>query len=642
MTLYRQLLIWMLIVFFTLITSVFVIQFNTTRNFLREQQSTEIDNAISAVGLAVSPYLESGDTIATESVINATFDSSFYSSVSLDLLQDELTIERTYPEDISGVPEWFRNTIEIEPIAKSTTLTSGWMQLASLSVTSNPAYAYLKLWQATIQLTLGFITSFFLGAVILAMILSKVLKPLKAIQSRAKEMSVNQFGQALTVPRTRELSDVVKAFNHMSAQLKLHFEQQAQEADRLRVRAFQDPVSGLANRSYLLTQLESWLGTSAKGGIALLKVDLIKDRYEQNGYEAGDQLVQNLASRIKNLASDNFTIARLSQAEFVLLAPNTSASELTSIGRTMLHMSSELQSDPLDVRPVQAAVGLVVRRDSDTISSILAQADNALMQARQQPKEPLALFDTSQQTSVMGKLQWKALVDEAIANKLFKLKFQKAINDKGEPLHEEVFAYIEKGDKYYSAGQFVGAVEQLNAGAQLDRHILEKLFQQLTANPELGPIAVNITQSSISDTGFIRWLSNKMKSYQSLSDRILFELPEISFIKHSNDTDLLCEMIHQNNFAFGIDNFGHNFGSLSSLNKLRPAYVKLDFAYTNQIDDEAKADLLTSITRTANNLSIVTIASRVETTKQQEKLAALMVKGFQGFVVDEMNNEKTV
>ncbi len=305
-------------------------------------------------------------------------------------------------------------------------------------------------------------------------------------------------------------------------------------------------------------------------------------------------------------------------------------------------MSSELQSDPLDVRPVQAAVGLVVRRDSDTISSLLAQADNALMQARQQPKEPLALFDNIQQNSVMGKLQWKALVDEAIANKRFKFKFQTAINDQGEPLHEEVFAYIEKGDKNYSAGQFVGAVEQLNAGTQLDMHILDKLFQQLTANPDMGPIAVNITQSSISDTGFIRWLSNKMKSYQSLSDRVLFELPEISFIKHSNDTDLLCEMIHQNNFAFGIDNFGHNFGSLSNLNKLRPAYVKLDFAYTNKIDDEAKADLLTSITRTANNLSIVTIASRVETTKQQEKLAALMVKGFQGFVVDKINKEKTV
>lgn len=639
MTLYRQLLIWMLIVFFTLITSVFVIQFNSTRNYLYEQQSTEIDNAVSAVGLALSTYLESGDTVAVESVINATFDSSFYSRVNLELFQENRTIERTYPITVSGVPDWFFNSIEITPIEKTTTLTSGWMQLASLTVTSNPAHAYMELWRATIQLSVGFAVTFLLGALLLAVILSKVLKPLKAIQHRAKEMSINQFGQPLSVPHTRELSDVVKAFNHMSAQLKLYFEQQAQEADRLRVRAFQDPVSKLANRSYLITQLNSWLQGSKKGGVVLLRVDLIKDSYEKHGYEEGDKLVQLLANRLKTLASDNNTIARLSQTEFMMLAPNTSANELKSLGRTMLHFCEDLQCDPLDISPVQAAVGIVIRQDHDTTSTILAQADNALMQANQQAKEPLAVFDDLQQSSTMGKLQWKELVNEAIANNLFRFKFQKAINDKGEALHEEVFTYVEKGNEHYSAGQFIGAVEQLNTGAQLDMHLLEQLFQQLNDNPDLGPIAVNITQNSISDTGFIRWLSNKMKSNQTLSQRILFELPEISFIKHSNDTDLLCEMIQQNNFAFGIDNFGHNFSSVSYLNKLRPAYIKLDFAYTNQVDDQAKADLLSSITRTANNLMITTIASRVETVVQKDKLAALQVTGFQGYVVDEIHNE---
>ncbi len=642
MTLYRQLLIWMLIIFFTLITSVFVIQFNTTRNFLREHQTTEIDNAVSAVGMALAPYLETGDDIAMESVINATFDGSFYNKVSLELFQENKKIERAYPAKITGVPEWFRSRIEITSITRTSTLTSGWMQLGELTVTSNPAHAYQKLWHATMQLVFGFSITFLFGGVLLVFILSRVLHPLKAIQKSAKAMSKNQFGKPLQVPHTRELSDVVKAFNHMSAQLKMHFEQQAQEADRLRIRAFQDPVSGLANRSYLITQLQSWLNGSSKGGVVLLRVDLIKDSYEKSGYEAGDKLVEKLANRIKSLTSDNFTIARLTQAEFILLAPNTSTSELVSLGRSMLHMSEELHSDPLDVSPVQAAVGVVVRNESDTISTILAQADNALTQARQQPKEPLTVFDNAQQAATMGKLQWKALVDEAIANNLFRFKFQKAINDNGETLHKEVFAYIQKGEERYTAGQFVGAVEQLNAGPQLDMHIIEQLFKKLEDDPELGPIAVNITQSSISDTGFIRWLCNKMKANQDLSERILFELPEISFIKHSNDTDLLCEMIHQNSFAFGIDNFGHNFSSVSYLSKVLPAYVKLDFAYTTQVDNEVKADLLTSITRTASNLSITAIASRVETTRQINKLAEMQVKGFQGFVVDEMKREEAV
>ncbi|MGF1759217.1 EAL domain-containing protein [Photobacterium sagamiensis] len=647
MTLYRQLLIWMLVVFFALITSVFVIQFHTTRDFLREQQSTEMDNAISAVGMALSPYLEADDKVSAESVINATFDGSFYSEVNLKMLQDNSELKRTYPSAISGVPAWFRNAIVIQPITRSTTLTSGWMQLATLSVTSSPAHAYIQLWKATVQLVIGFLLTFLFGAVVLAIILSKVLKPLQSIQRRAREMSDNQFGQPLSVPRTRELSDVVLAFNSMSNQLKIHFEQQAQEADKLRIRAYQDPVSGLANRSYLMTQLGSWLSIPSDGGVALLKVDQIPDCYTQKGYEAGDLFVQKLASRLQDLATDDYTIARLNQSEFMLIAPNITASELKMIGRSMLNMTSDSQSDPLDVAPVQAAVGLVMRRENDNITTILAQADNALMQAKHQAEEPLTLFDIVQPSaqsklqSAMGKQQWKAVVEEAIADKQFKFNFQKAVDHKGAPLHQEVFAYIEKGNQRYSAGQFLGAIEQLNAGAPLDMHILEQLFDKLAANPDLGPIAVNITQNSVNDTGFMRWLSNKMQSYQALNSRILFELPEICFIKNSDDAGLLCEIIHQNNFRFGIDNFGHNFSSIGYLSKFRPAYVKLDFAYTNQIDNQIKADVLASITRTANNLSITTIASRVETMSQQEKLAELMVRGFQGYVVDKMNNEKT-
>lgn len=652
MTLYRQLLIWMLVVFFTLITSVFIIQFNTTRNFLHEQQSTEIDNAISAVGMALAPYLDVNDNVAAESVINATFDSSFYSEVHLRILKpssesnDTTEITRSYPTSVDGVPNWFQSLILIKPITRTTTLTSGWMQLAELTVTSSSIHAYKKLWQASLQLLLGFTGTFLIGLLFLAFILSKVLKPLKSIQLRARQMSNNQFSEPLKVPKIRELKDVVIAFNHMSAQLKIHFDQQAQEADNLRIRAYQDPVSGLANRSYLMTQLNSWLSSSSQGGIALLKVDLIADAYTFDGYETGDHLVQKMSARIKELINDDHTIARINQSEFILLAPNITAKELTDIGRSLLHMASELQSDPLDLAPTQASVGLVMRSNNDNITTLLAQADNALMQAKQQP-EPLVIFDLQEQhdinkKTIMGKQQWKALVDEAIANKLFRFNFQNAIDQNHNIIHQEAFSYIQKGSQQYLANQFLGAIEQLNLGSYLDIHIIDELFSKLNNDVTLGKIAVNITKSSVNDTGFIRWLANKMQSNPQLNERIIFELPEICFIKHGNNTGLLCELIHQNNFSFGIDNFGHNFSSIGYLNKFRPAYVKLDFAYTHHIEDQIKADVLASITRTANNLLITTIATRVETISQQEKLAKLMVLGFQGYVVDKINKEENL
>ncbi|MBC7006455.1 EAL domain-containing protein, partial [Photobacterium sp. BZF1] len=614
----------MLVVFFTLITSVFVIQFNTTRDFLREQQTTEMDNAISAVGLALSPYLVANDMVSVESVLHATFDSSFYREIHFSAIREDIEIHRQYPNDVAGVPSWFQSLIEIEPITRTTTLSANWLQLANLKLVSSTAHAYQKLWQSTLHLILGFSITFVIGMAILSLILSKVLKPLNAIQKGAQQMSANIFGRPLEVPKIRELADVVNAFNHMTAQLDIHFRQQAQEADKLRVRAFQDPVSGLANRSYLLSQLDAWLSQRNIGGIALLKVDIIADSYENLGYEEGDLLVQQLSTRLSQLATEEYTLSRLSKAEFMIIAPSTTAEELLVLGRILLVMSSELQVDPLNIGPSAGAVGLVMRSEEDNVSSLLAQADNALTQAKQQPKERLVMFDRSKdlrtEQETFGKQQWKALVDEAIANQLFKFKFQKAIDQNNEVIHQEVFAYIQKGDVRYTASQFIGAIEQLDAGSEMDMFIIEKLIKQLDEQIITGKISVNITESSVNDTSFIRWLTNKMQSFNSVKDRIIFEIPEICFIKHTSNTEILCETIHREGFQFGIDNFGHNFSSMGYLNKFRPAHIKLDFAYTHRLNEEMKLDALSSITQTANNLSITAIATRVESKRQKDKL----------------------
>lgn len=642
MTLYKQLLIRMLTIFILMASVLFVLQFNNTRNFLLQQQSSSVNNVVQAVGLALSPYLEKKDDVSAESLINAMFDSSLYSNVKLTMLESNKTIERDYPLAFDGVPKWFTQLISIEPYSQQTRLSSGWMQLADFKVVSSNAVIYQQLWSATKEMLISFLIAGIIFAISLVFMIQRILKPLKELQQNAQQVSLSHFTSALEIPKNQELADVVIAFNQMSAQLKTHFEQQAEEADRLRVRAYQDEVSGLANRNYLMTQLNSWLETENSGGIALLHVDLIDDVYEKQGYSQGDNLTRMLSSHLEKINDERYTIARLNQAEFMLLAPGISANDLVTLGRSMLNMTAALQSDPLDVAPIQAAVSLVMRHPNDTASTLLSQADNTLVKARQNVDEPLEIFKDSPTNQVsFGKQQWRAIVEEAIANKGFSFTQQKAINRDNQVMHHEVFAAITKDDQRYSAGQFLFAIEQLGQGAQFDMHIIDTVFKHLKAERPQYPVAINITQNSVMDTGFMRWLGNKMTAYSELKDIVYFEIPEISFIKTPDDASLLCSIINQHQFQFGIDNFGHNFGSIGYLNTYRPAYVKLDFAYTAQIDDQAKADVLSSITRTASNLSITTIASRVETLEQKEKLAELNIQGFQGFVTSEIATEET-
>ncbi len=634
MTLYKQLLTWMLVVFFLLMSAVFFVDLTTTRNFLLSQQAVEISNASTAVGLALSPYLETGDKVAAESVINAMFDGGLYSNVTLTFLRDEEVIELQYQTQFHDVPNWFTSLNIFSPYTYTEPLTSGWLQLGELSITGHPGYAYRQLWQALVQLSISFLVIFGITSLVLALLLGYILRPLDAIRERANEMARNKFGEPLSIPKTLELRAVVNAFNHMSNQLKQYFEDQAKEADKLRVRAYQDQVSGLGNRSFLVSQLESWSLDAQTGGFAILSADLIEESYINHGYEEGDKLVIKLAERLNQLVEAEYTIARLSQKEFAIIAPNIGSEELRFLGQSMLHMVLELQNDPLGVTPPQAAVGLVLKTHKQVASETLAEADNALSRARQTPSEPIAMVTGSDVSNTLGKQEWKALLEEAIANQLFTFKYQKACNQQGETLHHEVFASIEKNNELYSAGQFLGAVEQLNIGSSLDTHIIEVMLRKLKADPLMGPLTINLTVSSICDTSFMHWLANMMRSNKSMSKRLFFELPEIVFVKYSSDAILLCEIIHQNEFQFGIDNYGHHFSSLDYLKKLRPSYVKLDFAYTTQLDNETKADVLASVSRTAMQLNITTIATRVETEKQLNKLSDLFINGFQGFVFE--------
>lgn len=220
MTLYRQLVAWMLAVFLLLITSVFAIEFNTTRNFLEQAQRSEVNNTINTVGLALAPYLENQDEVAVESVINALFDGSSYSAVRLIFLSNDKEIVRTYPIKNHDIPDWFTNLDLFRTIHDRRVVTSGWLQLAEVEIISHPGDAYFQLWQALTSLVTLFTGIFIIGAVVISAVVRRALTPLTLIIQKMKEVANNHFGEPLERPRTRDLIAVVDGINAMSAQVE--------------------------------------------------------------------------------------------------------------------------------------------------------------------------------------------------------------------------------------------------------------------------------------------------------------------------------------------------------------------------------------------------------------------------------------
>lgn len=193
MTLYKKLVVGMVTVFILLMASVFVIEFNTTRTSLEQQQRSEVNNTINTVGLALAPYLKDKDKVAVESVINALFDGSTYSVVRLTALDSDYQIVRSYPVKPSTVPQWFIDMNLFKAIHDKRVVTSGWMQLAEVEIISHPGAAYEQLWQGFIRLLSAFSVIFLAGLIAISYILRRSLKPLAAIVKKMHDIANNQL-----------------------------------------------------------------------------------------------------------------------------------------------------------------------------------------------------------------------------------------------------------------------------------------------------------------------------------------------------------------------------------------------------------------------------------------------------------------
>ncbi|MBY7860501.1 EAL domain-containing protein [Vibrio fluvialis] len=635
MTLYKQLVAGMVTVLILLMICVFIIEFKTTRNNLEQQQRSEVSNTINTVGLALAPYLENKDTVAAESVINALFDGSTYSVVRLRFLDDDAEIVRAYPIKPSQVPQWFTNLNLFEPIHDRRVVTSGWLQLAEVEIVSHPGEAYAQLWQALIRLCLAFGSITLVGLMAIALIVRHALKPLQMIVQKMAQIARNQFGDPLPLPDTRDLTAVVEGINSMSAQVEKYFKAQAQEAQMLRERAYIDPVSQLGNRAYYMNQLNGWLSENAVGGVAILQAQFIKELYEEKGYEAGDGMVRDLAAQLKaTVTTPNATIARISTDEFGLILPNLDESELRLVADGLINAIQVVNPDPTGMAAADASLGVVHNKESKTSTEILSLLDNAVATSKANPELKYGFVTSATHQVVMGKQQWKALVEEAIHHDWVTFRFQAANHSDGQTFHREVFSAIEKDNVRYSANQYLFALEQLHASHLFDQYVLQAMVEKLDTGELTDTLAINIAQSSIEQPSFIRWVTQLLARHKSVCDKLHFEIPESCFVNAPHHTALFCHAVRSAGAGFGVDNYGRNFQSLDYINEFRPDYVKLDYLFTHHLDDEKQKFTLTSISRTAHDLGVTTIASRVETQVQLDFLSEHFIDVFQGFIVD--------
>jgi EAL domain-containing protein (putative c-di-GMP-specific phosphodiesterase class I)/GGDEF domain-containing protein len=387
------------------------------------------------------------------------------------------------------------------------------------------------------------------------------------------------------------------------------------------------------NRLFFKEQLESWLEESHQGGVVIIRTDLLADAKKQLNFKDAEAIIKELCSLLKSATEqEDVILARCSENELAILMRSITIEKLRSIGDMLDALLKALHQHHPILQNVHYNVAMLHNQKNTNSREIFSRLDNALSVLEQSSSNTISLQTDENSDPIFGRLEWKALIEKAIDQKQFKHKTQAIFQQDGKVHHLELFSAIETNSGKYQPTQFLGAIETLDMGAYFDQYVIHYAIQRLQSDTDHPPIAINITQSSVKDPAFINWLNIIMRTNQTLKSRLYFEIPEICFYRQKDSTYLFCDNIRRLDFAFGIDNYGRYFSDLDYVHEIKPNYVKIDYIYTYHLNDKLRSDTLSSLCRTAHSLDITTIATKVETETQKNRLSELFVCAYQGYV----------
>ncbi|NRD75757.1 EAL domain-containing protein [Shewanella sp. VB17] len=632
MTLFRQIYSLLFGLFLLVVASLGYIQFIETQNFLTKQMESDLNNTSNSLGIMLVPDLEAGDIVAAETLINVIFEGGYYQQVKLTWLVDGNQQTWDNPLNIQGVPQWFINLGFFQTIKKESTITSGWLQLAKLEITAHPGFGYHELWRTMTNAIIVFSILFLIAIVLARVGLTWILKPLNEIALHAKEIAQRKFGPSLRVPNTAELKSVVLAFNSMSEQLKQLFNSIDEEIGELRKKNLVDQVSGLPNRLYMMGRLNSWLQEPANGALIMAKFDWLEEIHSKYGYQVRDETIKLLSEKMTEHLNEvtGSIIARIAAYEFAFLITNSEHDQTSKYLQTLIRTINQEMSKAGCKSNENFAIGVAERIGQMSVSDILAQTDNALQKAVNENKV-FHWFETNQK-QLFTREQWREHLSVAIKKRQFNFKWQPVqLNDSDHILQRELYCQLNMGDKIIHAGQFMPYVELLSLGSLLDQCLIEDIHEKNLLNRHKEPIAINLTFQSLSDPKFHEWLNTFLRS-TPLSERMCFDIPEAGINSDPDSCHSICNIIRENGAHFGIDHFGHQFGSMSYLQELRPSYVKLDQSFAYYDESEHSGELCRAIINVARGLDIDIIVTGIEEIPQLERFVPMKTNAFMGYI----------
>lgn len=420
-----------------------------------------------------------------------------------------------------------------------------------------------------------------------------------------------------------------------------------QEAEQL---AYYDPLTGLPNRRLLHDRLRQSLGATVRGGhhgaVLFIDLDNFKNLNDTRGHAVGDQLLIEVARRLKASVRDEDTVARLGGDEFVVVLETLSGEHdaaatqtervaqkiLSDINRPYLLSGHEHYSSP--------SIGVVLYCENTVaVDEIIQQADSAMYLSKKAGRNTVRFYDPATQAVLSARNELEQALHHAIENQQLTLHYQVQVDADYHPFGAEVllrWQHPQLGN--VSPAQFIPLAEETGLIVPIGDWVLQTACEQLHAwqtDPLTRDLilAVNVSLRQMNEPDFLSKLQQVLFKYHIRAGQLKLEITESMVAK---DVESLIVLMHQVNalgITFSMDDFGTGYSSLSSIKRLPLNQLKIDQSFVRDLDhDDNDKAIVRTIIAMANSMEITLIAEGVETEAQRHLLAVKGCTNYQGYL----------
>lgn len=637
MTLHRQLIIAItILIAFLMAGNVFVSVFNARGDMFQQIQVHAEDTATS-LGLTISHVAEEKDAAQVGSFIDVVFDRGYFRHISYKSYSGEVNIVKEQPITIEGVPDWFIQIMDLPEPSGYAEVVSGWSRLGEVNVVTHTGYAYRDLWRMFNEQLWLFMVSAVLCYGFAGVGLQFLLRPLKKVEAQAEAICRREFPIQEDLPRTPELKRMALAMNRMVNKIQTMFQEQVELTEALHRQAYLDPVTQLSNRRDFDSRMDSFLKSDEGGSpgvMLLLQVGSMQEFNDRHGRSAGDQCLKEIAAVLtKGFANiNNALLSRRGGADLCVFVPVVNKDEakklIEIIFVALQDISWFVENEDLPLHG-----GAVFSSQVMFGNGLLEEADLALRQAQHLGKNNLQWADNaSAEGDARSASEWKAFLEQAVANRLFKFQLQPVFKADGKTiLHQEVLCRLSDGDELLSAGVFLPMAERFNMLSAIDMLMIEML-SEYSVDTGSTSLCINISPRSINDKDFVSWLESFLLAHKTFAQRLILELPEHALVANEQDVRVFAEMINSWGASMSLDHFGSSASAFHYLQSLPLALLKIDRCFVQSIDASPDNQFFVkSLLHIAHSCDVQLLAEAVETQAEWQTLLSVGVDGAQGY-----------